>query len=280
MLCKMCEFNTATTSEGHCDVCTQVAAAQAAPPSRASGSVPPGGRPAHLRSPVGLGWAVVALLGLVILADLYSLWAGTLQRSVMDDIITGDHGADIQRDAERADSLYGYSGIAQITALVATCAVFLAWFYRVRVNAEVFEPHIHHKTRGWTIGGWFVPIVNFWFPRRIALDIWDASSDRSVALNRTLTLDPKVSRTSHPLINAWWTVWVANLLIARATYQTYEGAEEAEETKSALTGVMFSDALDIAAAVLAIVFVLRLTRMQDLKARSGGPLQQSLAQSL
>ncbi|MER7345791.1 DUF4328 domain-containing protein [Streptomyces aurantiacus] len=259
----MCEFHTATTSEGYCDVCIQVAAAQATPSPGA-----PGGRPARLRSPVGLGWAVVVLLGLVILADLYALWAGTVQRGVMDDIIAGEYGAGIQRDLERADSLYDYSGIAQISALVATCAVFLVWFHRVRVNAEVFEPHIHHKTRGWTIGAWFVPVVNFWFPRRIALDIWDASSDRSVALDRTLTLDPTASRAPHPLLNAWWTVWVANLLIARVTYQVYVGAEEAEEIKSALTGVMFSDVLDIAAAVLAIVFVLRLTRMQDLKARS------------
>ncbi|MGV9879453.1 DUF4328 domain-containing protein [Streptomyces sp. NPDC003006] len=268
MLCTSCQFNTATTSQGLCDVCVQAAAASAPPP------VPPAPAGAWLRSPVGLGRAVVVLLGVVIATDLYALWAGTVMRDVMNDLITGDYGTDIEREAQHADVLYAQSGSVQLVALIATCVVFLVWFRRVRVNAEVFEPYIHRKTRGWTVWGWFVPVVNLWFPRRIALDIWDASGDRSVAPDRTLTLDASAARGPHPLINAWWTLWVANILVSRWASRVYGKAEEAEEIRSALNGMMLTDALDIAAAVLAIVFVLRLTRMQDRKARLGPPLAQ------
>ncbi|MFC8130066.1 DUF4328 domain-containing protein [Streptomyces sp. NPDC057302] len=271
MLCTECQFNAATTSDGLCGICVGAAAhAQPAPrPGYASVA-----RPAWLRSPVGLARASIALLGVVIAADLYSLWAGTVVQDVMDDLIesrfTAGYGAtELVRDAERADTMYAVSGWLQTAALVATCVVFLCWFHRVRVNAEVFEPHIHSKTRGWTVGGWFVPVVNLWFPRRIALDIWDASGDRSVALDRTMTLGDPTTRATHPLINGWWTLWVASLLVGRWAASGYWAAEEADEIDAAISRMMFADVLHIAAAVMAILFVRRLTRMQEAKAKAG-----------
>ncbi|MBW5424656.1 DUF4328 domain-containing protein [Streptomyces sp. BG9H] len=272
MLCTSCQMNTASTPQGLCAACVQAAAA--APPPPADGRIKTGGAPAWLRSPVRLGWAVVALLGLVVAADLYSLWAGTVMLDVMNDLIAGEFGADIERRAERADTLYAYSGGPQLVALVATCVVFLVWFHRVRVNAEVFEPYIHRKKRGWTVWGWFVPVVNFWFPRRIAVDIWDASAARPAGSDPTVPLDPSVERGPHPLVNAWWTLWVASLFADRWAAKSYARAEEADEIRSAVGNMMFSDALHIAAAALAVVFVLRLTRMQDRKARSGPPVPQ------
>ncbi|MFE6159162.1 DUF4328 domain-containing protein [Streptomyces sp. NPDC056486] len=276
MLCTQCQFNTATTADGLCGICVSAAAhAQPAPAPR------PGyasnGSFAYLRSPVALARATVALLVGVIAADLYSLWAGTVVQGVMDDLMSLDRGVgygvvgggtDLVREAERADTLYSVSGWLQTAALVATCVVFLCWFYRVRVNAEVFEPHIHSKTRGWTVGSWFVPVVNLWFPRRIALDIWDASGDRSVALDRTMTLGDASARATHPLVNGWWTLWVASLVVGRWASSGYWAAEEADEIDAAISRMMLADVLDIAAAVMAILFVRRLTRMQDAKARS------------
>lgn len=274
MLCTQCQFNTAKTSDGLCGICvTAAAVSQPAPrPYDASG-----GRPAaYLRSPVALSRVTVALLGGVIAADLYSLWAGTVVQGVMEDLLsaryTVDFEADLARDAERADTLYAVSGWLQTAALIATCVVFLCWFHRVRVNAEVFEPYIHSKTRGWAVGGWFVPIVNLWFPRRIALDIWDASGERSVALDRTMTLGDASARATHPLVNGWWTLWVASLLVGRWASSGYWAAEEADEIDAAINRMMLADVLHVGAAVLAILFVLRLTRMQDVKARSGLPI--------
>ncbi|MFJ2767474.1 DUF4328 domain-containing protein [Streptomyces sp. NPDC087300] len=261
MLCKECQLNTATTSEGLCDVCVTVAAHAAPPP--AAVPVPGGGPAVWLRSPVGLGRAVMALLAVVIVVDLYALWADAAVRGVMDDLISGEYDEDIARDAEFADNLYTAAAGAQLVALVATCVVFLVWFHRVRVNAEAFDPHIHSKSRGWTVGGWFVPVVNLWFPRRIAIDIWDASGDRS------RSLEAPADRETPGLINAWWTLWLLSIMAGRYAGRRYSAAEEPEEINSALTAIMVSDALDLVAAVLAIVFVHRLTRMQDQKARSG-----------
>ncbi|MFF7448622.1 MULTISPECIES: DUF4328 domain-containing protein [unclassified Streptomyces] len=208
---------------------------------------------AWLRSPIGLGWAAVAGLGAVIATDLFAVWADVVLYDVSGDLASG---AQLGERAERADRLYSFAGTAQTVALLTTAVLFLCWFHRVRVNAEVFQPLGHTKKRGWAIGGWFVPVVNLWFPRRITLDIWDASS-------------PWGARRPHGLVNTWWTFWVLSLLSGRAASTANRKADSAEEMHEAVGQMLFSDVVDVAAAALAIAVVLRLTRMQHAKALQG-----------
>jgi hypothetical protein len=216
--------------------------------------------PAWLRSPVGLGKAVAAMLGLVIAVDLFAVYAGITMYDVMGSLTNDNHPYDIygivQSDADHADSLYTAAGYIQTATFFATAVVFLVWFLRVRVNAEVFNPFGHRMKRGWTGWCWFVPIVSLWFPRRIMLDIWDASS-------------PAGTRAPHVLVNAWWAVWLVALFTSREDFGTFDRADSADRIRDGVVQVLLSDVTDIAAAVLAILVVLRLTRMQQEKALRG-----------
>ncbi|KOX06994.1 DUF4328 domain-containing protein [Streptomyces sp. NRRL B-3648] len=217
-------------------------------------AAPPGG--AWLRSPAALGRATAVLLGLVIATDLFACYADFLEMDVTGDLAAGVTGADVIDRVDRADSLYGAAGIAQGVALVATAVVYLCWLWRIRVNAEVFDASRHSMKRGWTIGAWFCPVVNLWFPRRIVADSWDASA-------------PWGSRSGHSPVNAWWTVWLAGLLVGRFADTSSRHAETADELKEAAKAMLLSDGLDIAAAALAVVVVVQLTRMQERKVLSG-----------
>ncbi|QTE00466.1 DUF4328 domain-containing protein [Streptomyces cyanogenus] len=214
---------------------------------------PPG---AWLRSPAALGRATALLLGLVIATDLFACFADLLEMNVTGDLADGVTGADVLDRADRADALYGVSGISQGVALVATAVVYLCWLWRIRVNAEVFDASRHTMKRGWTIGAWFCPVVNLWFPRRIVADSWDASA-------------PWGSRSGHTPVNAWWTLWLVSLFVGRFAFSSSRHAETADELHEAAGTMLFSDALDIVAAVLAVVVVVRLTRMQERKVLSG-----------
>ncbi|WP_225825129.1 DUF4328 domain-containing protein [Streptomyces naphthomycinicus] len=216
-------------------------------------AVPPG---PWLRSPAGLGRATVALLGLVVATDLFACFADVLEMNVAGDIADGALGADVIDRADHADALYNASGIAQGVALVATAVVYLCWLWRVRVNAEVFDASRHSMKRGWTIGGWFCPIVNLWFPRRIVADTWDASA-------------PWGDRDAHGVINAWWTLWLVGIVVGRFASTSSRHAETADDMREAAKAMLLSDALDVAAAALAIAVVVRLTRMQERKVLSG-----------
>lgn len=216
-------------------------------------AAPPG---AWLRSPAALGRATAVLLGLVIATDLFACYADWLEMDVTGDLANGVTGTDVIDRADHADALYGVAGIAQGVALVATAVVYLCWLWRIRVNAEVFDASGHRLKRGWTIGGWFCPVVNLWFPRRIVADSWDASA-------------PWGSRSGHTLVNAWWTLWLVSLLLDRYAERSSRQAETADELHEATQAMLISDLLDIAAAILAIMVVIRLTRMQEHKVLSG-----------
>ncbi|MFF4401297.1 DUF4328 domain-containing protein [Streptomyces sp. NPDC001480] len=249
MICSRCHHFVAEPGGTLCARC----AGTPEPPAPPLAGTPT----AWLRSPVGLGRAAAAVLGLVIATDLFAIHADLLQLDVSGDLLDGAYGTSVARRADHADALYRASGVAQSIAFVTCVVVYLCWFHRVRVNAEVFHPGGHGKKRGWAIGAWFTPVVNLWMPRRITLDIWDASS-------------PWGTPRSHAPVNAWWTLWIISLLADRASYSAYHRADGARELHDAARLMLFSDAVDIAAAALAVAVVLRLTGMQRRKAL-GGP---------
>ncbi|MEU7384861.1 DUF4328 domain-containing protein [Streptomyces sp. NPDC042207] len=251
MICARCNHFAAAPGGPLCAQCA------VAPPPPGLPSVGTMGTPGPwLRSPVGLGRAAAAALGLVVAADLFAVWADFLQLDIASDLMGGAQGAEVTRRAEHADNIFGISGGVQILTLVISTVVYLCWFYRVRVNAEVFDQSAHSKSRGWAIGGWFTPVANLWFPRRIALDIWDAST-------------PWGERRSHGLVNAWWSLWLLSIVAGRSVFTSNNDAESASELHQAAGMMLFADVVDIVTALLAIAVVLRLTRMQHQKALAG-----------
>ncbi|MGW0934910.1 DUF4328 domain-containing protein [Streptomyces sp. NPDC002666] len=207
-----------------------------------------------LRSPVGLGKAVCVLLGAVAAADMVSIAAGINARQVFADGSADDFLRYDEAAMDRADMLYRFSGSPQMLTFLATAVVFLVWFRRVRLNAEVFDAHAQPMRPGWSIGAWFIPFVNFFLPYRIASGIWTASTPAG---------RPMASRA---LLNAWWAGLIGSRLFVVWTERRYAAAEEVDEVLDAFGLVIAADVLDVAAAVLAILFVRRLTAMQGERA--------------
>jgi len=215
----------------------------------------------RLRSPDRLATAVVALLAAVIATDLLAVAAGAYLRGVVADAVAGDPTAFAGPAATRADLLYARAGSLQMIAVLATAVLFIIWFHRVRRNAEVFDAGLQPMRPGWAIGGWFVPLGNFWLPRRVAGGVWAASAQTNPdGAWRTVSMAP---------LNLWWGVYVFSLLFTRYTAKRYEQAELLPEVMDAAGMVMVADVLDAVAAVLAILFVRKLTRMQGERAALG-----------
>ncbi|WP_329388751.1 DUF4328 domain-containing protein [Streptomyces sp. NBC_01351] len=213
-----------------------------------------------LRSPQGLATALTVLLSLAAAVNLFSSGANLFARSLMTDLIADpDKVSDSSLDL--SDVLTGVAGSLQLLALVGTAAVFITWFYRVRVNGEIFRHDGFTQTRGWAIGGWFIPLANLFFPFRTAVDIWAASTQ--------LAPDGSHRRVSTAPVVSWWVVWVLAAISDRIFAQLYKKAETPEALQTASSVGFVSDLLMVAAAVLAIVFVRKLTAMQNTKAAQG-----------
>ncbi|MEU9580789.1 DUF4328 domain-containing protein [Streptomyces chilikensis] len=247
MLCVNCRHHEAHPQGAHCEAC----AAGLRPPVAAAGA--PG---AWLRPPLPLARWTAGLLGLVAVTDLFALWADFgLYDLVRERAAAGDDMIDVYTTRD-AHLLVAGAALTQAVAMAACAVVFLVWFHRVRVNAEVFSPHGHGLKRNWTLWGWFVPVVNLWFPRRIAGDIWRASAGPGRA---------------EVLLSVWWAMWLGTWVLGRLAGSAYDSAFEADATQvttaaQASWWAMSANAFDAAAAVVAAWFVLRLSGAQHRKA--------------
>ncbi|MFD8967553.1 DUF4328 domain-containing protein [Streptomyces sp. NPDC059568] len=146
-------------------------------------------------------------------------------------------------DAEQGErgELYGrYMQVSSTLGLVAII-VFVLWFRRCRHNAELLSPGSFAHSPGWAVGAWFTPILMFWRPRRIALDIHRALTHNS-APDNTVTL-----------INAWWATWIGHTAAALM-------ATSGDTTSLPLS--ITAQALYLIAAVLVIMLIQRFTTAQ------------------
>jgi hypothetical protein len=141
-------------------------------------------------------------------------------------------------------SLHESGFISMIFLYLMTLAIvlFLVWLARSRRNAQELSPRASLPSRGWTIGAWFVPVVNFFVPRRFLLDIGRASSASWVQKRDTT------------LVNLWWIAWITHALVLVVAGRMAPGS---------LAVLVVAEALMIAAAVLLGLVIERITALQS-----------------
>ncbi|MET7694569.1 DUF4328 domain-containing protein [Streptomyces sp. NPDC005483] len=140
-------------------------------------------------------------------------------------------------------SLHRSGLISMIFLYVSAPAIvlFLVWLARSRRNAQELSPQASLPSRGWTIGAWFIPVVNFFVPRRFVRDIGRATS-ASWAPKRDTTL-----------VNLWWIAWITHALVIMVAGRAAPGST---------AFLMVAEALMLAAAVLLGLVIERITALQ------------------
>ncbi|MEV5506471.1 DUF4328 domain-containing protein [Streptomyces orinoci] len=212
---------------------------------------------------------IVSVLGLLLMAV-----ARFQQYAVIGEILdqaprVGDATA---RHAKNADDLFRTTNLLYLVVAVATVVLWVIWFRRARLNAEIFAPGSHRFGSGWAVGSWFTPVVNLWFPKQMANDIYRASAPGG----------PQSAPKG--LLNSWWTVFLCasvsstvlsmfySALDARMRYAHDHYVPEDWEHDLRLMRVFslldaFALLLYAAAGVLALLVVRQLTALQERRAQ-------------
>ncbi|MFZ3493178.1 DUF4328 domain-containing protein [Streptomyces sp. 5.8] len=229
-------------------------------PSPSPSPFPPS-RPAQvLRSPQATATAVIVLLSVGAVFTLLSAW-GKLYRWQQIEEVLADPQSIIHGEIVSHDILINLVGLAESLTMLATIAVFIVWFHRVRCNAEVFRPDGFSQSAGWAIGGWFVPIANLFFPYRTARETWNASTQNAP--------DGSFRSVSGAPVVAWWLACVAAWLLNGLGSYEYRQAVGGEAVRDASALAVVADLVIVLAAVLAVLFVRKLTALQAVKAAQG-----------
>ncbi|WP_055546836.1 DUF4328 domain-containing protein [Streptomyces sp. NBRC 110028] len=264
--------------DGRCAACGTYQQQLQQHPAPAAGpggypAAPPMGMPAggvDLRR--GLSTTLTVLFALMIPTLILVTIARGGQYGVVSDML--DNTSDVSLDdANDADNFY--LGMSVLNALVTIPAtiVWAVWFRRLRLNAEAFAPGQHRMSPGWAAGSWFTPVVNLWFPKQIANDIWRASSPQGP------------HRVNRALLNGWWVTLLVSIGVGLVGSMQYTAADTRltqmehgdigglgevrdviGDMKSALGISIFAMLITIAAAILALLLVRQITAMQEQRA--------------
>jgi hypothetical protein len=150
------------------------------------------------------------------------------------------------------------------------CAVFfLLWVYRVCSNAFELAPQQLTITPGWTIGYFFIPILNLFRPYQAMQETWRASMP-----GLDLRHDPPSwTRTAGGVIVGWWWAGWLSYNIVSLGFALASYSEGYAYNRSGLPAVI--DLLHAVTTVVAIRLVKSLTTRQEEAARGWGSVEQS-----
>ena len=141
------------------------------------------------------------------------------------------------------DTASGILGTARLLVLV----LVIVWLYLARDNFDRRGDGSVEWKKGWTIGGWFVPLANLVIPNRVVAEVHRRSA-------------PDGSWPSDRIVNAWWVA----LLISFVGYtETTRYASGEVIVYSPPSFAVVSGVAGIIAAVLLALIIRKVSTWQD-----------------
>jgi lysylphosphatidylglycerol synthetase-like protein (DUF2156 family) len=140
-------------------------------------------------------WIATAALGLI---GLEALIAGGLQASLYPATVSTTEAT----DAQVALSMFLIEGepVVAVLLMMLTGIAFVVWLHRARTNLEGPGWDLTW-TRGWSIGGWFIPLANTVIPQLVVYEV-DRYSERLAE-----EAEGRPHRRRRAAAVAWVTMW-------------------------------------------------------------------------
>ena len=200
--------------------------------------------PEEVRAPRGLAVAAV-VLAVVLTAVQVASWATSWSAS--DDLVRlAGSGTDVA-----AAPLFAYDLVNTLYLPVglATYVVACLWLYRARANAIRTAPAwTHARSKVWVWLGWWVPVVQLWFPYQVVRDV-RAGSVRDSTSGR---------------LGLWWTCWLVFIIATRvaARMAPVSGVPDAELARALPWAETVATVALLAASVIWVRTVWQVTEAQ------------------
>jgi hypothetical protein len=151
-----------------------------------------------------------------------------------------------------AENVAANIAVLWLLAYLTTGVTFLTWAWRARCNAERLSALSHRLRRGWTIGGWLVPVA----PLIVLEDVWRTSRPGLPRVEHARDL-PRAT-----LVHYWWFAALACGLAGMLLAVTREGEPTLDALLDIASVTTAVAVLQIVTAALAIPMVRQITRWQ------------------
>ena len=156
-------------------------------------------------------------------------------------------------DAHATDMRERLSAITQLIAFLITAVVFGRWIYLAHRNLPSLGARHERFTPGWSVGYFFIPILNFWRPYQAMNFLAQASRTP-----RELEF-----ADSPPQIFIWWVLWLVSQFLNNWTARGELHAERLEDLHAITIAKIASGLISIPLYLLALNIVRRVWRDQS-----------------
>ncbi len=260
--CRYCGGELSTSQDRFCPNCGR-ATSESGPsipsPAAAGHTFAPYGQSIYESPKTRSKWTLV-FFGVLIAVIAASLVSTAAEIRLLERVVDGESVA--ERELTASDDRR--SAIAGITLIVYVCLIiaFCTWVYRASKNLGALNAAGQRFSPGWSVGWWFVPIMNLFRPYQVMREIWRGSDPR------VTDQDPSAWQyvPPSPILGWWWGIWIVSNLIAIGVSRVLTSDDIPPE--DLLTAHYFSlvwDGLTIVAAVMAFMLVRGITSNQDAK---------------
>jgi hypothetical protein len=163
-------------------------------------------KPNHKRSKIA-----ITLIWICLIVNLISLFSSYLQYQLLTQLSKGVEIANYK--LEQNDSREQLVGIVTLIVSIISAVTFIQWFRRAYFNLHSLVPNLTY-TEGWAAGSWFVPVIGFFRPYQIMVELYNKTVARLV--ERKLFDNQSFDLS---FVKVWWALWIIVSIIGRVVYK-------------------------------------------------------------
>jgi hypothetical protein len=204
-------------------------------------------------SQAGKAKVITILVILFALTHIAAIGSNLLELEFLERATTGNV-TELEGEANDQRQLLVFAGT--FGAFIA-CAVAIGMFlHRANKNARALagEGVPLEYTPGWTVGWFFVPLLNLWKPYRAVGEMFTVSRP-----------------TGTGMLGVWWAAWIAMNVVGRVSQRYSTSAEAIDEFVTANHIDSAHSLVSILAALTVLWVVRTLHRLQEQHAGTGRP---------
>ena len=159
-----------------------------------------------------LAMASLAVLGVILIVSAFYYY------TEIGFVYQLRAGASVpQADATGMVRTRSLINLIYLSGWVTTALFFSLWTYRSSQNLLPLVYHDQRFSPGWSVGWWFIPVLNLLRPYQVIKEIWQGSYPHTGADRQPA---PLISPTS-PLLGWWWAAWLIGLWATEAVIHLY-----------------------------------------------------------
>jgi hypothetical protein len=159
----------------------------------------------------------ITLIWICLIVNLISLFSSYLQFQLLTQLSKGVEIANYK--LEQNDSREQLVGIVTLIVSIISAVAFIQWFRRAYFNLHSLVPNLTY-TEGWAAGSWFVPVIGFFRPYQIMVELYNKTIARLV--ERKLFENQSFDLS---FVKVWWALWIIVSIIGRVVYKYISEAQ-------------------------------------------------------